>query len=50
MIFYYRFFQMKLYIELFQMTALHAAIEKGNLDIVKFLLSLKNIDINEKAI
>lgn len=31
-------------------TALHIAIEKGNIKIVQFLLAMPNIDINIKTI
>ena len=31
-------------------TALHVAVEKENLEIVKLLLSNKNIDINQRSI
>ena len=34
----------------FDQTALHIAIEKGNIDIVKLLLSSKDIDISIKSI
>lgn len=34
----------------FDQTALHIAIEKGNIDIVKLLLSSKDIDISIKLI
>ena len=31
-------------------TALHIACEKGNLEIVQYLLSLKELDVNDKDV
>lgn len=36
--------------KIFYYTALHFAVENGNTDIVKLLLSISNIDINKQTI
>lgn len=41
---------MKFFIKIFNYTALHFAVENNNIDIVKALLTIPNIDVNIRTI